>query len=339
MKTMLDYISCAPAKMKEKLADDRWCEGLAEFMRKAEERLVIVASGSSCNAANCAKIFLQKTLDIEIEVITPYTFGHYYTPVKSRSYLLISQSGNSINTLQAFAKLKKEGCPLHIITDNRSIKEEQKTGVSYLDVQGEEIPFVTIGFDLTVLLLLAGALRAAGESFAMLEEAVKCAYESYEKGKHFYEENKEWLTNVKRIHICGAGTGQSIAQECALKFCETLQIAATAYETEEFLHGGFLELEENHAVFLIATKSVKGRTEELETYLPMLCRHVILVPNNPEIPEDLQTLCVVPFFQTVVALTNAGCGNPVPEMKEKYIEFEKKLKSKTVPYDEVKSNV
>ena len=65
MKTMMDYISGAPDKIKENLSDSGWCENLAGFMKREKERLVIVASGSSCNAANCAKMFMQKTLDIE----------------------------------------------------------------------------------------------------------------------------------------------------------------------------------------------------------------------------------------------------------------------------------
>ena len=46
MKTMMDYISGAPDKIKEKLADNGWCENLAGFMRQEKEKLVIVASGS-----------------------------------------------------------------------------------------------------------------------------------------------------------------------------------------------------------------------------------------------------------------------------------------------------
>lgn len=339
MKTMMDYISGAPDKIKENLSDSGWCENLAGFMKREKERLVIVASGSSCNAANCAKMFMQKTLDIEIEVVTPYTFSHYYIPVKKWSYLLISQSGNSTHILQVLKRLKEEECSLHIITDNPNIKEATGTGVSYLGIHGEEIPFVTIGFDMTVLMLMAGALKAAGKDVALLADMAECAGKSYENGKRFYAENSIWLKNVKRIHICGAGTGQGIAQECALKFCETLQIAATAYETEEFLHGGFLELEEEHVVFLLSTESVKERSQQLEKYLPMLCKRVVLVTGDPKIPEELQTLSIVPFFQTIVALMNAGCGNPIPKMQKKYIEFEKKLKSKIVPYDEVRDHV
>ena len=146
--------------------------------------------------------------------------------------------------------MKEEECSLHIITDNPNIKEATGRGVSYLGNPWREIPFVTIGFGHDCINAYGRRLEGGWKRRSFVGRCGRmCGEKLSENGKRFYAENSIWLKNVKRIHICGAGIGQGIAQECALKFCETLQIAATSYETEEFLHGGFLELEEEHVVF------------------------------------------------------------------------------------------
>ena len=334
MKTMINYIQEAPMKIEEKLNNELWGAELTEFFKSVKDELIIIASGSSYNAASCGKLSLEKLLDIRVEIITPYTFTNYQRIRSTACYLLISQSGNSVNTLCAAELLKGLSIPFHMITDNKKIRSDPFMTVSHLDIYNEEIPFVTLGFDLTVLMLLKCAFQAAACSLKDFDKISEKQRDYYKKGLLFYEANKQWLKDISRIHICGSGANEYCAKEGALKFCETLQIAATAYETEEFMHGGFLELNKSHVVFMISDSVSKDRMKQFQTYLPMLCDHVYLLDDTENIEEAIQPLYYIVFFQTITALMNRAVGNEIPSMASKYIKFEKQMKSKTIGYDE-----
>ena len=333
MITMMDLICSAPDKITEKLNDADWEKPLCDFLKQRKKNLKIIASGSSYHAAACASAVMEEILQCEIEIIYPYTFTGYKKIKEDADYILISQSGNSMNTLMAAKKLQENQIPFHMITDNRSITDQEGMSVTHLEVYNEAIPFVTIGFDLTVLMLIKAAYAVIGKPMDELVAIPEYMHKSIAKGHQFFDENKDWLRTVKRIHICADGANEYCAKEAALKFCETLQIAASGYELEEFMHGGFLELEEDHAVFLIASPLGQPRAKQLQKHLPELCSHVFLFEEY-DIDPLLQPLCHIPLFQCLAAHMNAMHDNPLPMMKKKYVEFEKKMKSKKIAYYE-----
>ena len=330
--TMDYYIHRSIEEIQMRLKSDYGEEFVNYLNDQPKSEVIFIASGSSFNAVQCAKDVLGRKLNKKITVFYPYTFALDGLASKDANYILISQSGRSTNTLKAMRVLEENQIPYLFITDNESIQSSKYRHVQYLEVGNEEVPFVTEGFSLTLFLLIQAAYRFSHSEISELSQIPILMKLSVEKAQKFFQANDLGL--MSRVHFCGLGSMEGASREAALKCCETLQIAGSAYELEEFMHGGFLELTQNHYVFLLFSHDAKDRIGLLAEYLPDLCGHVHVIGEYLDIDDDLKALCVIPFFQELVYLMNVQKGNPIPLMDPKYVEFEKKLKSKTIGYYE-----
>ncbi len=109
---MMDYVAAAPAAMEENIRRSETLAGplAEEYVRGGYRDLWIVASGSSANAAWCARPFLRRCLRCEVKVLTPFTFTvseHDFSPADM--VIVVSQSGYSLNALSAAALVRSCG--------------------------------------------------------------------------------------------------------------------------------------------------------------------------------------------------------------------------------------
>lgn len=328
MKTMLDYINEIPQYIYSHLNDGSFNILKNDYLNENKKDIVIIASGSSNNASYCAYHYLKNQLKAKVNIYTPYSFYNYEDIDSNAFYIVISQSGRSINTLKVIDKFKENNIVTHFITDNKEIQNDELLKVYLLDVGDEEVPFVTKGMSSTIYFLL----KFANSNF-MNYEKFASLFESYQKkAKEYFEKNKELLTNVKRVHILGSGPSMYVSREGSLKFCETLHVGATPYEIEEFLHGGNFELQKDHLVIMINSNDCEiERINKLKDNLSILCDNYYVLDNTNE-DESLSTIIYLAFFQTLVYLINKEKGNLIPMMEEKYLNFEEKLKAKTINY-------
>ena len=326
MMTMLDYIKAIPEYIEEHRNKGDYQKLREDYLEENRKSVTIVASGSSNNASRCALYSLKQLLHKEVNVYTPYTFVNHEQIDPESFYIVISQSGRSRNTLEVIDRLKEAGVTAHFITDNKEIEEDELLKVYQLDVGNEEIPFVTKGMSATVFFLMSFAGAQFSEGFAD-------AFHAYQqKAEACYEENKEILDLIRRVHIIGSGAYQAVACEGALKFCETMQIAASGYETEEFLHGGNFELLRDHLIIAIDSEKDHRRVQQLKQSHHVLCDHFISIETAKDFKEHEAVILCLAFFQTLAYRMNVARGNPVPTMKDRYLEFEGLLKAKTVNY-------
>ena len=327
MKTMLDYINQIPEYI------ENHSDGDFDLLRKDydlenKKSLTIVASGSSNNASFCAFHYLKKYLHTNINIYTPYTFINYEQLDKDSFYIVISQSGRSINTLEVIDRLRKENIVTHFITDNKEISEDDLLKIYHLEVGNEEVPFVTLGMASTIYFLM----KFANKQFTDIE-LFKTLFKQYQqKAEAYFESNKQMLMNIKRVHILGSGPTMYVAREGALKFCETLQVAASHYEIEEYLHGGNFETQKDHLVIAIDSNDADvKRIEQLKNNLHVICDNYYALDRCP-LDENLSIFIYLVFFQTLVYLISREKGNTVPTMKDEYLEFEGLMKAKTINF-------
>ena len=107
-KTMLDYIHQTPAVLEKLLRDsETQTAALTDLLCSRPWRILrLVASGSSGNAAWCARPMLRRLLGMEVLVTPPHSFVHHEnTPADDELVLVISQSGYSTNALAALELL------------------------------------------------------------------------------------------------------------------------------------------------------------------------------------------------------------------------------------------
>lgn len=330
---MLDYIQEVPSLLEKRVNDREWTKPLRDaFQAQQATSLHIIASGSSNHAAWCVKAYMEHYIHVSIQISFPFSFYAYEDIDPQAFYLFISQSGHSTNTLMALHKVQEQGIPVHLLSALSFPKANDGIHHYDLGIGKEEVPFVCKGFSSTLFYLLQFTSQLANISVSNYNLA-SLYQKQIEKASIFFTAHKEELLTLKRIHICGYGANLFTAKEAALKFCETLQIATTAYEIEEFLHGGYLELEKHHAVFLLQAHGQGNmRVIQLAKYLPTLCNHVYIEEPEFEIEEWSSPLIHIAFFQTLVYRINEAKGNATPMMKDCYITFEKQLKTKTVSY-------
>lgn len=326
--TMLDYIKETPqgmeANMRNRIALVKPL--LALYSAKPYPAITIVASGSSYNAAACAKTFIEQFLQTKVTLVTPASYiYHDYRVLKDDFTFVISQSGCSTNALAALKKLKELKIPAIGVTANSTsdFLEEADILINY-GAGEEKVGFVTKGVVTLCLFLILFALEAASalgklektEYQRLLKEiALLPDYHRrvQELTARFYQENKAELTALTTVYFIGFKQALGVCDEAALKCNETIKVPCFALEAEEFLHGPNLQLTPNYTVFAVddftdgskrikeiyaAVKKVTKRSYLLTAAYPTDDPQVINLPFKPLEPT-LSPLYLLPFYEMI----------------------------------------
>lgn len=325
-KTMLDYIHQTPAVLEKLLRDsETQTAALTDLLCSRPWRILrLVASGSSGNAAWCARPMLRRLLGMEVLVTPPHSFVHHEnTPADDELVLVISQSGYSTNALAALELLREQGRLAVGLTGD---PESDMKGICDLLVDygcgPETVGYVTKGVCALILFLQLLGLeyacrtsRLSSHQASDLREHLSAAIGGMEcciaRTPEFIDKHYLELSSLGVVYLCGSGSCYGGALEGALKLCETLQIPAIAYETEEYLHGPELQMTPNHTVFFLddgGSASPRVRTLWESTRLVTRRCYLLSCGAGPlEEPDclflshsgdsDASVLSFLPFFQ------------------------------------------
>lgn len=244
---MIDYINEQPKLFREVLADrnDICAKFVGLYQNGMFDRIYLVASGTSKNAAAAAAPFMEQILGISVDIVESSRSLRFFGNVPLA--IFISQGGNSTNTIAAIRRAK--GIESLVLTGNPEGKANALSVNRMLIPCGEEtVGPKTKGYTITVLTLYLMALEAAlavgrltsgeYESYiAVLESTGRNLQENIERSRRWVESNADRLSHMGTVYVVGKGQGYSIANEGALKMMETLLIPAFGFEFEEYLHG------------------------------------------------------------------------------------------------------
>ena len=217
---------------------------------RGRERVVIAASGSSRHAGLAGEIMLEDLagLAVDVEYASEYCYRSTHT-LQDPGTIVISQSGETADTLAALREAKSRGLTSVSITNNPNSTMAVEADASLPTFAGVEkaIPatksFTTqLGVLYCLALFLArmrGRMTAqAIETHAaqlkripeMLEEALP-AWEAQVKA------TAEQLAGVRTFLYLGRGAHYAIAREGALKLKESAYLQAEGYPAGELKHG------------------------------------------------------------------------------------------------------
>jgi len=233
------------------------------FIKNMPNRIFLIGSGSSLNAAKAAAPVMEKLLNIEV---TPAASSAMTVIRDKKSFLIfISQGGNSTNTVAAIkahseyphiALTGAQSCVINDITDHMLIRcGEEKAGPK------------TKGYVSTFFLLYCMALETAREFGTISEsgyleivskttDAVERMTENIRTTLSWFQDNVDEMKEIEKCVVVGKHIGQAVALESALKIQETLLIPAAGYEYEEFLHGPNMAIDEKMAgLYLLPQRS------------------------------------------------------------------------------------
>ncbi|MBN2279770.1 MAG: glutamine--fructose-6-phosphate transaminase (isomerizing) [Candidatus Marinimicrobia bacterium] len=282
-------------------------------------RIVITACGTSWHSALIGKYFMEEILQLPVEVDYASEFRYRTTALaKDDLFIVISQSGETADTLAALRKAKSLGCQTLGIVNvvGSSIARETESGI-YLHAGPEIGVASTKAFlcQITSLMLLALAIQQAkGKTISsrMINELEILP----EKIQEIIANEKQLrvlayrLQNATNFLYLGRGVNFPVALEGALKLKEISTIHAEGYPAAEMKHGPIALIDASMPVVFIAPEGkiltkilsnmeeVKARQGQILTItdsqnpkLQELSDHIFMVPKTLEI--------FTPFLTTV----------------------------------------
>ena len=227
-------------------------------------RLTLLACGTSYYACMVAKYWFEQLARLPVEVDIASEFRYRAAPMpKDGVTLVVSQSGETIDTLAALRYAKKEGQKILSIVNAPESAIARESDAVLQTLAGPEIGVAsTKAFttQLTVLACLAiGAARARGaigdnreaELAAALMEVPARAAEILNHDDKLRDIAQK-LAEARDVLFIGRGTSYPIALEGALKLKEISYIHAEGYAAGEMKHGPIALIDENVPVIVAA---------------------------------------------------------------------------------------
>ena len=214
------------------------------------QRLVIAASGSSRHAGLAGEIMLEDYagLAVDVEYASEYCYRSTHT-LHDPGVLVISQSGETADTLAALREARARGLATVAITNNAASTMAREADSSLPTIAGKEkaIP-ATKSFttQLTVLYLLTLYLarlvgRMTPQAVSMHLERLKRLPQQLEDSLAAWEnqvnEIAKHLRSAKGFLFLGRAIHYPIAREGALKLKESAYMQAEGYPVGELKHG------------------------------------------------------------------------------------------------------
>ena len=242
------------------------CDRLRTWIRAAGSGLVIAASGSSRHAGQVAELFIEdhSGIAVDVEYASEYSYRSERA-LKDASVLVVSQSGETADTLAALRKAKLGGHQTLAITNVPESTMAQEAMVSFPTLAGREraIPatksFTAQLLNLYLLALLAAEVRGTIEpeeltrrldDLAALPRLIEAQLAGWEDAVRTIA--REWR-DVKSFLFLGRGVHYPIAREGALKLKESSYLNAEGYPSGELKHGPNALVSEATPLVMLAT--------------------------------------------------------------------------------------
>ena len=239
---------------------------------RAVDRIVIAASGTSWHAALAGEYLIEELAHLPVEVEFAHEFCYRNAPLERDTILLvISQSGETADTLAALREAKRRGHKaLAIVNVVGSTIARESDGGIYMHAGPEIGVASTKAFvsTLTILSLLAvhlGRMRmlSAGRALEILRalEAAPKQIESLLAQNETYKKLALKYKDAEDFFFLARGYNFPIALEGALKLKEISYIHAEGYSAAEMKHGPIALIDpKTPTVFLVPQGSMYDKT-------------------------------------------------------------------------------
>ena len=292
--------------------------GLSKVMDKlvSAKRIIMVACGTSWHSALIGEYLFEWLAKTSVEVEYASEF-RYKDPLIGEDDILfvISQSGETADTLAALQEAKKKGATILgvVNTVGSSIARETDGGV-YLHAGSEIGVASTKAFTSQITVLTLIALSLAQKKGVISEEYSRRIISALERIPVQIEEILEQSNEVKRIAdlftyapnflYLGRSYSFPVALEGALKLKEISYIHAEGYPAAEMKHGPIALIDDMMPVVVIATTDhtkdkMVSNIEEIRARKGRII--AITSAGNSEVKELAEFNCVIPQTEDVLS--------------------------------------
>jgi glutamine---fructose-6-phosphate transaminase (isomerizing) len=290
MSKMLDEIREQPAALERTLqAERRPIQQLRGVLERERPRLImLVARGTSDNAAQFGRYLLEVTTGIPVSLAAPSIFTLYRANFNFDGVLVIaiSQSGESTDTNLVLERAREQGARTIGITNEASSALAGLAQHVFLVHAGREKSVAatkTYTGQLLVLYLLAHALGAniAVDDLVRLPEWAEAALGLAPE----IARRAERYRFMDHALVIGRGLNYANAFEFALKLMETCYVIAERFSSADLLHGPIAMVGASFPAFLFAPAGVTwpGTREMIEKLAGLQAETLIISdPSNQD---------------------------------------------------------
>ena len=320
---------------------------------KSIDRIIFCGCGTALHACMVTEYLIEKFARVPVECEYASEFRYKNCPVdKNTLFVVMSQSGETIDTLSALREAKQKGFKVLAINNSvgSSIAREADGGI-YQHVGPEIGVASTKAFTSQVLVGSMLALYLARQRDMSIDDGAKYveALKEIPKLVEHFLKDKTQIENIKSIakkysdctsmYFLGRLSLHPIAMEGALKLKEVSYIHAEAYPSAEMKHGPIALVNDKFAAVVVTSKSmliknastmqeIKARGGKIIAIItddvhltPPVTFDVISIPSCEE--------CILPIMATIplqlLALYTAqvkGCDVDKPRNLAKSVTVE-----------------
>jgi len=331
MSLMLAEIAEQPAALERTIASERAkIAKLGNLLKTRDIKLIVlVARGSSDNAALFGRYLLEITTGIPVSLSAPSVHTIYNAQIKLDQALVVgvSQSGEGEDINRVLESAHKSGAYTIGITNEPGSSMTKIVDETLLTHGGKERSVAaTKTFTGQMLLFYMLATELARQSLPFSYEAIPGFVAGALEQEPAIRELVQRYVFMENCVVVGRGLAYANAYELALKLMETCYVVAERFSSADFLHGPLAMVERHFPVILFAppgvmlpgVKSLIERLRELhadtlgitsDLDAARLCTRSIVM--SPEIDEFLAPIPYIVPGQLFAALLAEAKGlNP-----------------------------
>jgi glucosamine--fructose-6-phosphate aminotransferase (isomerizing) len=257
LSLMLQEIAEQPAALRKTLAEEREkVSRLGAFLRERDiDLIVLVARGSSDNAALFGRYLLEITTGIPVSLSAPSVYTLYEARLKLQHALVIgvSQSGEGEDINRVLERARQCGACTVGITNEPASSMVSLVDETLLMHGGRERSVAatkTFTGQMMLFYMLASALAETGVSFDC-EVIPELAARALEQRDHINQLVERYVF-MENCVVVGRGLFYANAYELALKLMETCYVVAERFSSADFFHGPLAMVERHFPIILFA---------------------------------------------------------------------------------------
>lgn len=274
-------------------------EGIPDQILSDCKRICVIACGTAMHAGLVGKSLIQAMIGIHVDVVMASEFM-YNDPIVDKETLVIaiSQSGETIDTLEALKFARKCGSPSISIVNVKGASIARASEYVVYTNAGPEIAVAStkayttqlaVLYLLTARMAMARGLWSDQELSDYVEELsrVPKVMEEVLSQKEEIHRLAGTILNAKDVFMIGRGLDYSILLEGSLKLKEVSYIHSEAYASGELKHGTIALITEDTPVVAVVTQD-KLKSKELSNIREVQSRgaRVLLLIKENEVLED-----------------------------------------------------
>jgi len=259
---MLQEIAEQPAVLEKTIQAERAkTETLGKYLRERDvDLIVLVARGSSDNAALFGRYLLEVTTGIPVSLAAPSVYTLYNAKVNLRRAVVIgvSQSGEGTDINTVLERAKASGAFTVGITNEAESSMAKLADETLLIHAGREKSVAatkTYTGQMLHFYMLASALAEEKIDFGKIPAFAAQALELRAE----VEKIVERYVFMENCVVVGRGMNYGNSYELALKLMETCYVVAERFSSADFFHGPLAIIERRFPVILFAPKGLTGR--------------------------------------------------------------------------------